>query len=58
MELKHTIKLIKILNSEIEEIEQQIQTAFQDSPITTIPGISFKMAAMIQAEIGDFNRFT
>ena len=54
MELKHTITLIQVLDSEIEEIEQQIQTTFQDSPITTIPGISFKMAAMIQAEIGDF----
>ena len=32
--------------------------AVQDSPITTIPGISFRMAAMIQAEIGDFNRFS
>ena len=58
MELKHTIKLIKMLDSEIAEIEQQIQTAFQDSPVTTIPGIGFKMATMIQAEIGDFNRFS
>ena len=58
MELKHTITLIQVLDSDIEEIEQQIQTAFQDSPIATIPGISFKMADMIQAEIGDFNRFS
>ncbi len=35
-----------------------LQTAVQDSPIATIPGISFRMAAMIQAEIGDFNRFS
>ena len=58
MELKHTIKLIQILDSDIAEIEQQIQTHVQDSPIATIPGISFRMAAMIQAEIGDFNRFS
>jgi len=42
MELKHTIKLIQVLDSDIEEIEQQIQTAFQVSPVTTIPGISFR----------------
>ena len=58
MELKHTIKLIQILDSDIAEVEEQIQMQVQDSPITTIPGISFKMAAMIQAEIGDFNRFS
>ena len=28
-----------------------------DSPITTIPGISLRMGAMIVAEIGDFNNF-
>ena len=58
MELRHTIKLIQVLDSDIAEIEEQIQTQVQDSPITTIPGITFKMAAMIQAEIGDFNKFS
>ena len=58
MELKHTIKLIQILDTDIDEIEEQIQKQVQDSPIATIPGISFKMAAMIQAEIGDFSRFS
>jgi len=52
MELKHTIKLIQVLDFEIAEIEEQIQSLIQDSPITGIPGISFRMAAMIQAEIG------
>ena len=28
-----------------------------NSPILTIPGISYKMGAMIIAEIGDFSRF-
>ena len=27
-----------------------------DSPITTIPGLGFRMAAMILAEVGDFTR--
>ena len=50
MELRQTIKLIQILDSDIAEIEEQIQSHVQNSPITTIPGITFKMAAMIQAE--------
>ena len=43
LELKHTIK--QIMDEEIK------------SPILTIPGISYRMGAMIIAEIGDFNRF-
>ena len=59
LELKHTIKLIKEFNSEIAEIESAIQSIMDkiDSPITTIPGISLRMGAMIIAEIGDFNNF-
>jgi len=59
LELKHTIHLIRILDTEIEEIESEI-TAIMDelqSPITTIPGIGYRMGAMILAEIGDFSRF-
>ena len=41
LELQHTIRLIREL----------------DSPITTIPGLGFRMAAMILAEVGDFTRF-
>ena len=33
MELRQTIKLIQILDSDIAEIEEQIQTHVQDSPI-------------------------
>ena len=59
LELKHTIKLIRELNIEIEEIESEIQRIMDkiNSPILTIPGISYRMGAMIIAEIGDFNRF-
>ncbi len=59
LELKHTIKLIKEFNNEISEIESAIQSIMYkiDSPITTIPGISLRMGAMIIAEIGDFNNF-
>ncbi len=59
LELKHTIKLIQELSSEIDEIEEQIELIMNElnSPITTIPGINLRMGAMILAEIGDFSRF-
>ena len=59
LELKHTIKLIQELDAEIEEIEKEIKVIMDDinSPILSIPGINYRMGAMIIAEIGDFSRF-
>ncbi len=59
LELKHTIKLLRELDVEIDEIESEIKSIMDEisSPILTIPGISYRMGAMIIAEIGDFNRF-
>ena len=60
LELKHTIKLIQELTIEIDEIETAIERIMDEeiqSPILTIPGISYRMGAMIIAEIGDFSRF-
>ena len=59
LELKHTIRLIQELTSEIDEIEVEIKSIMDEinSPILTIPGISYNMGAMIIAEIGDFHRF-
>ena len=60
LELKHTIKLIQELTSEIDEIETAIKRIMDEeiqSPILSIPGISYRMGAMIIAEIGDFNCF-
>ena len=59
LELKHTIKLIGELTAEIDEIEAEIQRMMDElnSPILTIPGISYAMGSMIVAEIGDFKRF-
>lgn len=60
LELKHTIKLIKELNAEIDEVDIEIQKIMDNiaSPITTIPGIGCSMGAMIISEIGDFSRFS
>ena len=59
LELKHTIKLIQELTAEIDEIESEIKTIMDkiNSPILTIPGINYRMGAMILAEIADFSRF-
>ena len=59
LELKHTIKLINELTDEIDEIESEIKIIMDslNSPILSIPGINYRMGAMIIAEIGDFNRF-
>lgn len=59
LELKHTIHLIRELDAEIDEVESAIQKIMDEinSPILTIPGISYRMGAMILAEIGDFANF-
>lgn len=60
LELKQTINLIQVLEADIAEIEGQITDKMQeiDSPITTIKGIGTITAAVIHAEIGDFERFS
>ena len=59
LELQHTIRLIRELDAEIEDIETALQSMMDEmqSPITTIPGIGVRMGAMILAEIGGFARF-
>ena len=60
MELRQTIELIQVLDANIAEIEAQIETKMQeiDSPITTIKGIGTMTAAVIHAEVGDFERLS
>ena len=60
MELKHTINLIEVMTDEIDEIESSIKSIMDtsNSPIMTIPGINYRMGAMILAEVGDFSRFS
>ena len=60
LELIHTIRLISELDAEIKEIEDAIKNIMDEinSPILSIPGVSYRMGAMIIAEIGDFKRFS
>ena len=59
LELKHTIKLIRELTSEIDEIEDSIQQIMDElhPPLLSIPGMGIHSAAMILGEIGDFSNF-
>lgn len=60
MELKHTIHLIEVMTEEIDEIETSIKSIMDTSgsPIMAIPGINYRIGAMILAEEGDFSRFS
>ena len=59
LELKHTIKLIQELTSEINEIEDSIQQIMDElnPPILSIPGIGVNSAALILAEIEGLLQF-
>ena len=59
LELRHTIKRIREIGEEINEIEAEIKNIMEEinSPITSIPGIGYMLGAMIIAEVGDFSRF-
>lgn len=58
-ELRQVIQTILFLQSQINEIDKELKKLIDtlDSPIMTIPGISYVTAAFILAEIGDINNF-
>ena len=59
IQIKMTIELIELLESQIKNIEEQVSDFIKksDNVITSIPGISYMTAAIIISEIGDINRF-
>jgi len=58
-ELNQTIPQIRFVTGQIDELEKLIKAlvAEIDSPIITVPGISYTLGAVILAEIGDIERF-
>jgi len=58
-ELQQTIRLINNLQHEINLLDHQIRLAVDASqtPLITIPGISYTLAGIILAEIGHISRF-
>lgn len=59
IQIKMTIELIELLESQIKDIEKQVSEFMKksDNVITSIPGIADMTAAIIISEIGDINRF-
>lgn len=58
-ELQQIIRIILFLEAEIKLLDKQIKQLVMDinTPLLTIPGVSFLSAGMILAEIGDVNLF-
>ena len=59
IQIKMTIELIELLESQIKDIEKQVCDFIKksDNVITSIPGVGDMTAAIIMSEIGDINRF-
>lgn len=59
IQIKMTIELIELLESQINDIEKQVSNFIKksDNVIISIPGIGDMTAAIIISEIGDINRF-
>jgi len=58
-ELRQVIQTILFLQAQIDEIDKELKKLIDElnSPIMSIPGISYVTAAFILAEIGDINNF-
>lgn len=59
LELQQTINRIQILQTQIQQVEAQINPIVDslNSPLLSIPGISYRMAAIIIAETNNFINF-
>jgi len=60
LEIRHTIRYIKTIEDDVAEIDEELNNYLEDAdePLLTLPGIGTVTAAMILAEVGDFNRFS
>ena len=59
LELQQTIQRIRMMESQIKQVEAKINPIVDQlhSPLLTIPGISYRMAAIIIAETENFSNF-
>ena len=60
IEMKHLIEIIEMLDKQIEEIDKKIEELAHnnDSPILSIPGISYFSGTSILAELGDLHNYS
>lgn len=58
-ELTQTIQQMELFEKQIKEVDKKIQEMMDtlDSPIVTIPGISYRLGSIIIAEIGNILNF-
>jgi transposase len=59
LELQQTIQMIRMMEDQIKQVEAKINPIVDEfhSPILTIPGISYRMAAILIAETENFSNF-
>lgn len=59
LELQMAFKTISFFDEQISQIESEIKRIMDeiDSPILTVPGISYTLGAVILSEVGDISRF-
>jgi transposase len=59
-ELQQTIRLVQNVQKEIVALDNEIRSIVTelDTPLLSIPGISYTLAAVILAEIGDVHNFS
>ena len=59
LELQQTIQRIRMMEDQIKQVEAEINPIVDEfhSPILTIPGISYRMAAILIAETENFSNF-
>lgn len=59
LELIQTIEQLYLYEKQIKKVDKSIQEIMDilDSPIVTIPGISYRLGSIILAEIGDIHNF-
>lgn len=59
-ELQQTIRLIQSVQAEIDALDKQIKEVVNElnTPLISIPGIGYTLAAIMLAEIGDIERFS
>ena len=60
LELMQTIELIKMMETQVKQVEAKINPVIDSlsSPLMTVPGISYRMAAIIIAETDNFACFS
>ncbi len=59
IQIKHSLKQIELLDSQIKDIDIKIKEIMDElnSVILTIPGISYTLGAIILSEIGNIDKF-